>query len=297
MAKPYAFSANTESVNEVYNSSLFKNLFKQRNTLLLEKTFPKVEKGLALPELSQKIGAATYSFKLNDVADKVTVKTGDKEVTAKCKKDTKKFDIAVKQKVATGVSMLVKYEERGSEQKYVFGGAYTAKGLMGLSSVDIDAKFNPFTGFFKASTMMDIAAGVQAAADFKVNKNDLSKPLFNAGILYKSPFGSTNVSYSHKAKMCTVSHFTDSLGVKGLSVAAEYVQGLEKAPKSPVVVGCGYKIDAEHTVKARVNKDLGIQVLLEKELAKGCSFMFATAFDLKNPASLNPSFGVKVVAK
>ena len=44
--------------------------------------------------------------------------------------------------------------------------------------------------------MMDIAAGVQAAADLKVNKNDLSKPLFNAGILYKSPFGSTNVSYS-----------------------------------------------------------------------------------------------------
>lgn len=297
MAKPFAFTANTESVNEVYNNSLFKNLFKQRNTLLLDKTFPKTEKGLALPELSQRIGAATYSFKLNDVADKVTVKTGDKEVVAKYKKDTKKFDISVKQKMATGVSMLVKYEERGGDQKYVFGGAYTAKGLMGLSSVDLDAKFNPFTGFLKASTMMDIAAGVQAAADLKVNKNDLSKPLFNAGILYKSPFGATNVSYSHKAKFLTVSHFMDSLPVKGLTVAAEYVQGLEKAPKCPVAVGAGYKIDAEHTVKARVNKDLGIQVLLEKELAKGCSFLFATAFDLKNPASLNPSFGVKVVAK
>jgi hypothetical protein len=165
MAKPYSFSANTESVNEVYNNSLFKNLFKQRNTLLLEKTFPKVEKGLALPELSQKIGAATYSFKLNDVADKVTVKSGAKEVTAKYKKDTKKFDLSMKQKVADGVSVLVKYEERGAEQKYVFGGAYTAKGLMGLSSIDVDAKFNPFTGFIKASTMMDIAAGVQAAAD------------------------------------------------------------------------------------------------------------------------------------
>lgn len=296
MAKPFTFTANTESVNEVYNNSLFKNLFKQRNTLLLDKTFPKTEKGLALPELSQRIGAATYSFKLNDVADKVTVKTGDKEVVAKYKKDTKKFDISVKQKMATGVSMLVKYEERGGEQKYVFGVAYTAKGLMGLSSVDLDAKFNPFTGNLKASTMMDIAAGVQAAADLKVNKNDM-KPLFNAGILYKSPFGSTNVSYSHKAKMITVSQFMDSLPIKGMCCAVEYVQGLEKAPKCPVAVGAGYKIDAEHTIKARVNKDMGVQVLLEKELAKGCSFLFATAFDLKNPASMNPSFGVKVVAK
>jgi hypothetical protein len=116
-------------------------------------------------------------------------------------------------------------------------------------------------------------------------------------VLYKSPFGATNVSYSHKVKMVTVSHFLDKLPVKDLTVAAEYVQGLEKSPKCPVAVGCAYKVDAEHTVKARVNKDMGIQLLLEKELAKGCSFLFATAFDLKNPNTLNPSFGVKVVAK
>ena len=77
---------------------------------MLDKSYPKVSKGIAMPELSMPIGGALYSFKLSEIADKVTAKdkaTGT-TVTARYKKDTKKFDIAYTAKYSASLDYLLK---------------------------------------------------------------------------------------------------------------------------------------------------------------------------------------------
>ena len=63
-----AFSDN-DSVNGLYKSSLFKNLFKDRKVLL--DGYPAVKKGLAFPEPCLKFGSSSYTFKTTDIVDKV----------------------------------------------------------------------------------------------------------------------------------------------------------------------------------------------------------------------------------
>lgn len=305
MAKPYSYTANTEAAAELYDSSLFKGLFKQRNTLLLDKTFPRAEKGLALPELSQKIGAATYSFKLTGDADKVSVKTKDSEWTAEYKKDAKNFDLTMKSKMMEGMSGMVKYEARGGAVTYTLGGACTVKPPV-VGDIDLDFEASPFSKsvIMSALWVSPFVAGLTIAGDCSMAKMDPSSLMFNAGALWKGPLGSVNASFSNKTSFATVSLFNDALPVKGLSVAGEYtmaVPGMKAGtPKCPLSMGLGYKIDPEHTVKARVNSDMGAQVMLEKELAKGSSILIGTAMNLKDPMAVMPwnaSFGIKLVCK
>jgi len=251
------------------------------------------------------IGGALYSFKLSEIADKVTAKdkaTGT-TVTARYKKDTKKFDVAYAAKYNSSLDYLLKYEEKqAGNPYYVAGCTYKAGEIMGANST-FDLKFNPFTGFLKGSSMMDfVKLGLVAAMDMKMDTTsmDMGAMKMNIGCKYTSPLGVTNVSYCNPAKLLTVSQYYDL--DKKTAVCAEMVTaapGTKAQPKCPMMCAVSYKVDKDHTVKVRVNNNMGIQCALEKTFMPGFQMLLATAMDGKDMGSAMsvPSFGIKVVCK
>jgi hypothetical protein len=292
MGKPFAFTEN-DSVKETWKDSLFKGFFSDRKKVLDSKAFPAVAKGLAFSDPSIKFGKGAYTFKTNAVADKATFTEGKREFQAQFKKDTKKFDLRLKDQVAEGVVGLVKYENRGdaTAPHYVVGVDVATK--LGLTA---NAKFNPFTGMFKASGIYDagkFVPGCSVAADLKTPVSDVNSAVYNFGALYKSPFGTTGLAYNYKG-LVTLNHVMQV--DKNLSAGLEFVQPTKDVtPANPLTLGCAYKIDAEHSVVARVNKNAELNLGLKKQLSKDCDLQVATVVDASKPDALfkPPSFGFK----
>lgn len=292
MGKPFAFTEN-DSVKETWKNSLFKNFFADRKKVLDGKAFPAVHKGLAFSDPTIKFGKGAYTFKTSDVVDKATFSEGKREFQARYKKDTKKFDLSVKEQVADGIVGLVKYENRGdaTAPHYVVGVDFTHK-----SGLVANAKFNPFTGMFKASGVYDAGSfvpGCSLGGDLKTPVSSMNDAVFNFGALYKSQFGTTGLAYNYRG-LITLNHVLQV--DKNLSTGIEFVQPTKgDAVANPLTLGCAYKIDADHSVLARVNKNGELNVGFKKQFSKECDLQVATVVDASKPDALfkPPSFGFK----
>jgi hypothetical protein len=316
--KKFNFTENNSS-KELYKASLFKGLFAKKNGVL--EGFPQVSKGLSFPDASLAIGGgANYTFKTSDVVDKLQCRTGDKEFVARYKKDTKKFDVSVHQAMPAFMdvfglkpegarsTLLLKYEECGTgAPRIVAGGSYTHGDLQA------HGKYNCATGKQKYSALLNGNAvgvsGLMLGADMICNTQSLAKGTstlaqtvadtkFNVGAAYNHNMGTTGVAYSDAA-IFTLNHFwqVDKDMCCGLELA--HPMG-SAAPKMPMTVGVGYKLDSQHYLKARVNKNGECHVTVKKDVTPNCSIQIATAFDVANAgdlASSVPALGFKVAVK
>lgn len=295
MKKADVFAENG-STKELFKSSLFKNLWKDRKNVL--DGFPGVNKGLAFPEPCLTLGGSNYTFKTTDVVDKVTCKAGDKDFCARYKKDAKKFDITLKQNVGKGLTALVKYEERGeSTPGYVGGLDFQCMGKALTGNV----KFNLQTGTLKYSTLFDAGQylkGLSLAFESKSALADVAAfKTFNAGGLFKHSLGNTAFGLNHQGFLTLCHSYQVD---KNLSAAVEVVQPLKDAqPKNGFTAGVTYQLDSEHQVKARVNKNGQLNVCVKKDVSPQLNFLVATVVDLTAPekAMALPALGFKVVAK
>lgn len=296
MKKADVFAEN-DSTKELFKSSLFKNLWKDRKNVL--DGFPGVHKGLAFPEPCLTLGGSNYTFKTSDVVDKVSCKHGDKDFCARYKKDAKKFDITMKQSLGRGMTGLIKYEERGeSVPGYVAGLDFKCMGTLAGN-----VKFNAMTGTLKYSTLFDASdylKGLTLAVETKGPLADVPKlsfPQFNAGGAFKHSLGNTVFGFNHKGFL-TLSHYYQV--DKSLSCAVEVVKPLSDAqPKNAFTAGVTYQLDSEHQVKARVNKNGQLNVCVKKDVSPQLNFLVAAVFDLTAPEKVMnvPALGFKVVAK
>jgi len=295
-SKPTAYTENN-STKECWKNSLYKNFFSDRKKLFDGKNYPVVGKGLQLSDPTIKFGSGAYTFKTSDVVDKANWKAGKREFQARYKKDAKKFDISVKEELTDGIVGLVKYENRGDANKphYVVGLDFSNKGLKA------NAKFNPFTGFFKASGIYDagqILPGATIGGDLKTVLPASGAPQFNVGLLYKSQFGTTGAAFNHDG-LITVNHVLQV--DKNLSTGIEFVQPTKDAvpAANPLSLGASYKVDKDHEVKARLNKKGELSMALNKKFSPECDLTIGACVDASKPDGLfkPPSFGFKLNAK
>lgn len=293
------FQAN-DSVDGLYKTSLFKNLFKDRK--LLMDGYPCGTKGLQFPDPTLKCGNVALSFKTNAVVDKMVSKFDNQEFIACYKKSTDKFDVSYKSQYAPGLYGLLKYEERGSEAPhYVFGCDYVA-GPLALNS-----KLNLGSGNFKASAMVccdDILRSLKIAADCKVSEcnscqPDLRGTLFNLGASYSSTAGLTALAYSGAQKSLTLNH---SLQLdKCKNGLFEVVIGTDGTTNPKAAIGLGWQVDREHQLRCRINDAAQVQVCVKKDFNSSVSILAACCVDLQSKGLqtqlLKPSFGFKIVNK
>lgn len=296
MSKPTAYTENN-SVKECWKNSMFKGFFNDRKKLFDEKSYPAVGKGLKLSDPTIKFGGGSYTFKTSEKVDKATWKDGNREFQARYKKDSKKFDISVKENVTEGVVGLVKYENRGdaAAPNYVVGVDFSNKcGFQG------NAKYNPFTQNFKASGIYDAGKflpGALLGGDLKTELPLSGAPKFNLGVVYKSQFGTTGAAFNDDG-LLTVNHVLQV--DKNLSTGIEFVQSTKDAKAAnPLSLGVAYKIDGEHDVKARLNKGGEMSVALTKKFSSDCGLTLGTVVDVSKPDALfkAPCFGFKLDAK
>lgn len=283
-----AYTEN-DSVKECWKNSMFKKLFSDRSKLFDK--YPNVTKGLALADPKIKFGNGAYTFKTSDVCDSVSFKDGSTEFQARYKKDTKKFDVSLKDEISKGYTGLVKYENRGDNlPHYVVGLDFNQSGVLG------NLKFNPVTGLFKCSALYDansVLEGAKIATDLKTSL-DFKSPSFNVGATYKSPAGTTGLAYNDKG-FITVNHFVEV--DKKLSAGIEFVQPTQNnTPKNPLALAAAYKINKEHEIRARVNKSGELSVAVKKDFARNFSIQLATVMDMQKPESMfkAPVFGFKL---
>lgn len=294
MKKAEQFAEN-DSTKELFKSSLFKGLWKNRKSVL--DGFPGVHKGLAFPEPCLTLGGSNYTFKTSEVVDKVACKHGDKDFTARYKKDSKKFDVTLRQSIGRGMTGLVKYEERGeSAPGYVFGLDWKCGAFMVGNT-----KFNLQTGTVKYSTLFDASdylKGLTLALEGKGPLADLPAlkvPSYNLGGAYKHALGNTVFALNHRGFLTLSHHYQVD---KSLSCAVELVQPLKDAqPKNAFTAGVTYQVDAEHQLKARVNKNGQLNIAVKKDVSPSLNFLVATVVDLAAPEKIMscPALGFKVV--
>lgn len=296
MSKKGGFAEN-DSLKENFKASLFKNLFKERKKLL--DGYPAVAKGLAFPEPSVKVGGAAYTFKTSDVVDKITCKSGDKEFNARYKKTTKEWDLSMKQKINSEVSVLCKYEERSQGSPcYVVGADFNKFGILS------NFKYNPFTGNLKGSMLYnakDVVEGVTLGLDFKGTSAclaDINHLKFNIGASYDcGSAGVAAVAFNNRG-MLTLNHMIQM--DKKLAFGLEFVQPTNQLslPANPLTMGASYKVDSEHEIRARLNKKGDLNICIDKKFGPGFNLLFATVVNVAKPDVVKaPSFGFKVVAK
>lgn len=288
--------AEAETVSGTYKASLFAGLFKDRKDLL--GGYPATNKGLVFPEPCLKYGGAAYTFKTNECADKVTCKHEEQEFSARYKKETGKWDLSIKQKVAPGYVALIKYEERGSGMPHYVAGFDFVKGAFSAN-----AKLKPATGVLKGSCMYnlnDIVKGMKLAADLKANMKDLNPAVmkYNVGLSYASALGLTALALGDKG-FVTVNH---SLQVDkkttGIIEVVAATKGHAPAP-APLTVGVAYQCDKNHQLRVRVNPAGQLQCCLKKDFSPNLSMLCATTVDLNKMETLMrmPAFGFKIVTK
>lgn len=289
--KPATYTENN-SLKETWKNSNFKNLFPERKSLL--ESYPAVNKGLVLPEPSIKFGSGAYSFKTTDVVDKATFKAGTTEFIARYKKDSKKFDISIKEKYSSGTSCLYKYENRGDNQPhYVMGVDFNKFGVLG------NAKFNPFTGIFKCSGIYDgdkFLQGCKIGGDLKANLPLEKTPQFNLGAVYRSAAGTTGAAFNDKGEL-TVNHFIRV--DKYLTAGVELVQNVAGGKQPGFALAAGYKLDPTLELRGRVNQKGELNAAFKKTLSKEINVEMGTVLDvmkLPEGAFQAPSFGFKVKA-
>lgn len=286
--------AESDSTGGCYKGSLFKNLFKDKKAVL--EGYPAVKKGLAFPEPCLKFGSSTYTFKTTDMVDKVSCRYEDKELTARFKKDTAKWDIFYKAKFCPGFFIFSKYEERGEGAPYYVCGTDLTSG-----PVAMNVKVNAGTGFLKKSLMFDAKdylQGLKLACDFKANLMDLNPALFayNFGMSYASPLGTSVLAFGSKNKV-TLNH---AVPIDSKTTAVMEVVGSagEKA-NFPLAVGVSHQYDKAHQLRVRTNNVGQVQCCVKKDFSPNLSLLIATCIDMKDTKSIlkTPSFGFKVVTK
>lgn len=322
MSKPGSFADNG-STKEVFKASLFKNLLGARKSLLDGGSYPAVSKGLKFPDPNVSFSHAAYTFKTTDTCDKVTYNGGgDQSVEARYKKDTRNWDIVYKQRFGKdllgfpGFIGMIKYEERASaagQPAYVFGAEFT-RGLLNidpLNALQANVKYNPSTGLVKGSAIYncgEFVKGLRVGGDLKVKAADATKALanplggglaFNVGACmnHGSALGTTMLAFNNTG-LVTASHVMELS--KGFTGAVELVQSTNNGPvKAPIVLAAGYKLDSQHTLKGRLNKDGQLNLVLDKSFSPKFNMLFSTCVDVSNPDSIfrAPALGVKVVAK
>lgn len=297
MKKAEQFTEN-DTTKELYKSSLFKGLWKNRKAVL--DGFPGVHKGLAFPEPCLTLGGSNYTFKTSEVVDKVACKHGDKDFVARYKKDSKKFDVSLRQNLGRGLTGLLKYEERGEAQPgYVVGLDWKCGAFMVGNT-----KFNAQTGTVKYSTLFDATdylKGLTLAFEGKGPLADLPAlkiPSYNLGGAYDHSLGTSVFALNNKGHLTLSHHYQVD---KSLSVAAEVVQPLKDGPgpKNGFTAGVTYQLDSDHQLKARVNKNGQLNVAIKKDVSPQLNFIAAAVVDLAAPEKMMccPALGFKVVAK
>lgn len=290
------FQAN-DSVDGLYKTSLFKNLFKDRK--LLMDGYPDASKGLVFPDPTLKCGNVALSFKTNAVVDKMVSKFDQQEFVACYKKAAEKFDVSYKTQYAPGLFGLMKYEERGTQAPhYVFGVDYVAGPLA------VNSKLNLGTGNLKASAMLccdDILRSLKVAADCKFLKvtsgPNLKDALFNVGASYSSSAGLTALAYSGNTKQITLNH---SLQLdKCKNGLFEVVVGTHGKVTPKAAIGLGWQIDREHQLRCRINDAAQAQFCVKKDFNSSVSVLAACCVDLQShnlkTQLFKPSFGFKIV--
>ncbi|CAD7941045.1 unnamed protein product [Amoebophrya sp. A120] len=295
MNGPNVSFSETDTTGGVYKGSLFKSLFKDKKTVL--EGYPAVKKGLAFPEPCLKFGSSTYTFKTTDVVDKISCKYDDKELTARYKKGTGKWDLFCKVKYCPGFFLFTKYEEKGEPLPYYVCGTDIASGPLSLN-----LKGNAGTGLLKTSCLYDakdVLAGLKVAADFKCNMMDLNPALFgyNLGCSYASPAGTTVLAVGSKKK-ATLNH---SVAIDAKTTAVMEVVASLGGDKGamPLSLGVCHQYDKQHQLRVRTNQAGQVQCCLKKDFSPNLSLLMATCVDVKDSKSMlkTPSFGFKVVTK
>ncbi|CAD7956828.1 unnamed protein product [Amoebophrya sp. A25] len=261
--------AETDAPDGVYKGSLFKGLFKDKKAVL--DGFPAVGKGLAFPEPCLKFGSSTYTFKTSDVVDKVSCKFEDKELVARYKKDTSKWDVFCKVKHCPGLFLFGKYEEKGEGVPFYVVGADVTYGPMMMN-----LKTNFGTGLFKKSFSFDASEylkGLKIAGDLKGNAKDLNPALFayNCGLSYSSQMGTTVLGVSSKKK-CVLNH---ALKVDSKTTAVvEVVASAGNSKSFPLTMGVSHQYDKAHQVKVRANNVGHVQCCLKKDVSPNLSLLY-----------------------
>lgn len=306
-SSPPSFAEN-DSVNGTYKGSLFKNLFKDRKTVL--DGYPLVKKGLQFPEPILNFGSCKYQFKTTAIEDKVSCKVDDKEFQARYKKKTDQYDVWCKFNCGKGMFALVKYEERG----WATGPAYVVGFDVLKGAVAFNAKLNCMTGVFKASTLFnadETVKGLKLAADYKLadalGNGIFTSPLksYNFGMLYSSKAGVTSMGYNGEKSLVTLNHSLNPDSKTQALIEATAPLDLAKnvGPNSKdkglaptVALGVSYQLDKEHQLKARVNQNAQVQVMVKKDFLPHFWLNFGTCFDLNTPL-VRPALGFKLVTK
>eukprot|EP00397_Hematodinium_sp_SG-2012_P010961 GEMP01011087.1.p1 GENE.GEMP01011087.1~~GEMP01011087.1.p1 ORF type:complete len:306 (+),score=95.86 GEMP01011087.1:72-989(+) len=295
--------SDSDSLKTNLKNSLFEKLFPLRKGLF--EKFPSANKGLAFSGPGIKLGSTgTFTFTTNETSDKVDFKdTNGVQVLARYKKDAKLFDVSLRGKCnnVEGLTYLVKYEERKENAPhYVFGVDYFHK----KSGFQNTMKVNPLTTKVKVSLLhpggkCGIPEGLRFAADSMVFLNQLSKPetiTFNVGVAYDNPLGLTGVSYNHRGDL-TLTHIKKlddvTLGVE----VGQSVKGNEKSPKMPLVAVASYQFDSNTVVRAKINKDLAVNLGIKRDFSKNLNVSLGTTVELQKPMLQAPAFGFKVTMK
>lgn len=295
---------DSDSLKTNHKGSLFEKLFPLRKGLF--EKFPSANKGLALSGPGIKVGdSGSFTFSCNEKTDKLDYKGDDGvNVCARYKKDAKLFDVSVTGKCCgTGFSYLLKYEERGdAAPHYIVGGEYKDK----KHDLHTTYKFNPLTTRAKISVLQEgghfgLPSGLRIAADTKLFLNQVAKPehiLFNIGAAYKNPLGQTGVSYNQNG-LLTLTHIKQ---IDDFQVGFECVQAIhgpskKTGPKMPLVVAANYQVDKTTLVRAKLNKDLFLNVGVKKDFSKNLCLTAGTSWELRNLSLQVPAFGFKVNMK
>lgn len=285
--------AENDTAGGVFKGSLFKTLFSDRKRII--EGYPAVKKGLQFPDPCLKFGNCNYTFKSNDVVDKISAKHGDSEFAARFKKNSNLWDLSYKCNVAKNTNALVKYEERGSGGPNYVVGADTVFGMFLLNS-----KFQLATGVVKSSFLANLddqLKGLKVAGDFCTNVRDMSSRRYNIGASYLSPFGTTVLAFNDSQIM--TANQTITLDNKTSALMEVAVQAGAKKPTSPIVLGVSHKYDRQHEVRARVNQAGQVQLSVKKDVTPNVSLLMATCLDVNRTEGLAapPAFGFKVVTK
>jgi len=304
----------SDSLKPNVKTSLFEKLLPGRKAIFDK--IPSSNKGLAFSGPGIKLGdAGTFSFTTTEKVDKVEVKQDDTTLCARYKKDSRiqgLFDVsATKQFSCTpGFTYLLKYEQTHKGlPAFVIGADYSDK----KKGVHATTKFNALTKAFKLSYLheggsMGVPKGFRFAADSKCYLDKLaSNPetiSFNLGFSYENPLGHTGIAYN-EAGVVTVTHLKEVC--PDLSVGLEVAQNIRgfvgknvgKTPKMPIVLAANYKINKKTLLRAKLNKDLVLNLGVKKDFSPQFNVAAGTSFDLRNPANAlqPPTIGFKVSMK
>lgn len=302
---------DSDSLKCNVKTSLFEKLLPARKAIFDK--IPSSNKGLSFSGPGIKLGdAGTFSFTTTEKLDKVEVKQDDTTLCARYKKDSRIFDVTASKQFSCmpGFTYLVKYEQRQKgSPAYVIGADYNDK----KKGVHATLKYNALTQAAKLSYLheggsMGVPKGFRIAADSKCFLDKLaSNPesiLFNLGFSYENPLGHTGIAYN-QAGVVTVTHLKEVS--PDLSVGLEVAQNIRgfvgkdvgKAPKMPIVVAANYKICKKTLLRAKLNKDLVLNLGVKKDFSPQFNVTAGTSFDLRNPANAlqPPTVGFKVSMK